>query len=277
MYSINCTGALIDLSIPKVMGIINVTPDSFYDGGKTFETDDILAQAEQMLNEGATFLDLGGYSSRPGAAEVSQKEEMNRVIPALQALTTTFPEAKISIDTFRSAVAIEAAREGACMINDISGGQMDDAMIGTVAKLGLPYIAMHMRGTPQTMTQFSSYEQVTRDVLGYFSEKIAEANSAGINDLIVDPGFGFSKTPAHNFTLLNELELFQKLERPFLVGISRKSFIYKTLGSTPAEALNGTSALHSIALLKGASILRVHDVKEAVECARLVSELKGAR
>ncbi len=258
------------------MGIINVTPDSFYDGGKTTLPREILSQAEEMLNEGASFLDIGGYSSRPGADDVTEDEELSRVLPAVEAICKEFPDTLVSIDTFRSKVARKSIAAGASMVNDISGGQMDTEMIPTVASIQVPYIAMHMRGTPQTMTQFTQYEQVTRDILRYFSEKIAEADALGINDLIADPGFGFSKTRVQNFTLLNELELFQQLEIPLLVGISRKSFIYKTLGTSAAEALNGTTALHSIALLKGASILRVHDVWEAMECVRLVSELGEA-
>ena len=276
MYSLNCKGTLIDLSTPRVMGIINVTPDSFYDGGKTMVVSDILAQAEQMLKEGATLLDIGGYSSRPGADDVSEKEELDRVLPAVDAILKEFPDSLISIDTFRSNIASKVIDHGACMVNDISGGQMDEYMMSTVARLKVPYIAMHMRGTPQTMTQFTDYEQVTRDVLRYFSERIALANKSGINDLIADPGFGFSKTRAQNFTLMNELELFQRLEIPLLVGISRKSMIYKTLGTSAKEALNGTTALHGIALIKGANLLRVHDVSEAIECIRLVSELGDA-
>jgi dihydropteroate synthase len=258
------------------MGIINVTPDSFYDGGKTTLPREILSRAEEMLNEGASFLDIGGYSSRPGADDVTEDEELHRVLPAVEAICKEFPNALVSIDTFRSKVARKAIESGACMVNDISAGEMDTEMLPTVAGIQVPYIAMHMRGTPQSMSQFTEYEQVTRDILRYFSEKIAEADALGINDLIADPGFGFSKTRVQNFTLLNELELFQQLEIPLLVGISRKSFIYKTLGRSAAEALNGTTALHSMALLKGASILRVHDVLEAMECVRLVSELGEA-
>ncbi|KAA3624940.1 MAG: dihydropteroate synthase [Flavobacterium sp.] len=256
------------------MGIINLTPDSFYDGGKTTANREILLQAERMLMEGASFLDLGGYSSRPGARDVSQEEELNRVLPALQAILQEFPEAIISVDTFRSEVARKAIINGAALINDISGGMLDREMINTVGQLKVPYIAMHMRGTPQTMTQNTAYDELTRDVLSYFSGRIKEANASGINDLIIDPGFGFSKTRTQSFTLLNELELFKELELPILIGISRKSMIYKTLGTTPENALNGTTALHSIALLKGANILRVHDVKEAMECITLISELK---
>jgi dihydropteroate synthase len=258
------------------MGIINVTPDSFYDGGKTTVSYEILAQAENMLNEGAGFLDVGGYSSRPGADDVSEDEELGRIIPAVEAICSEFPDALVSIDTFRSKVARKAIETGACMVNDISAGQIDGDMMETVAGLQVPYVAMHMRGTPQTMSRFTDYDQVTRDVLRYFSEKIAEARAAGINDVIADPGFGFSKTRAQNFTLLNELDLFEQLEIPLLVGLSRKSMIYKTLGTSAEEALNGTTALHSIALMKGASVLRVHDVREAVECIRLISELKEA-
>ncbi|MBT8261920.1 MAG: dihydropteroate synthase [Bacteroidia bacterium] len=259
------------------MGIINVTPDSFYDGGKTMAIRDILVQAEQMLQQGATFLDIGGYSSRPGADDVSETDELERVLPAIEAILREFPKALISIDSFRSKIARKAVAHGACMVNDISGGHMDKEMIKTVAGLQVPYVAMHMRGTPQTMTQHTNYHQVTRDVLHYFSKIISEANKAGINDLIADPGFGFSKTRTQNFTLMNELELFQQLEIPLLVGISRKSMIYKTLGVSAKEALNGTTALHSIALLKGVHLLRVHDVKEAMECVRLVSELSDAQ
>ena len=276
MYSINCKGKLIDLTTPRVMGIINLTPDSFYDGGKTTTSREILLQAERMLKEGASFLDLGGYSSRPGASDISLEEELDRVLPALEAILQEFPEAIISIDTFRSEVARKAISMGAALINDISGGMLDREMINTAGQLKVPYIAMHMRGTPQNMTQNTAYDELSRDVLTYFSGRIKEANASGINDLILDPGFGFSKTRAQSFALLNELELFKELELPILIGISRKSMIYKTLDTTPENALNGTTALHSIALLKGANILRVHDVKEAMECITLISELKRA-
>jgi len=277
LYTINCKGALIDLSIPKVMGIINVTPDSFYDGGKTLALLDIISQAEQMINEGATFLDVGGYSSRPGADEVSETEELRRVLPAIEALGREFPDVLISVDTFRSAVAKAAIEHGAALINDISGGKFDVAMIPTAVTLAVPYIAMHIRGTPKTMSTQTNYDNVARDVLFYFSERIAEARTAGINDIIVDPGFGFAKTRQQSFELLNNLELFQGLNVPLLVGISRKSMINKTLQTSPEGSLNGTTTLHSIALLKGASILRVHDVKEAVECVTLLQELKSSQ
>jgi len=272
--TINCKGSLIDLSVPKVMGIINVTPDSFYDGGKTFGLAAILKQAENMLSEGATFLDIGGYSSRPAATDVSEAEELQRVLPAIDAILKEFPKAHISIDSFRSKVAKASVEAGAAMVNDISGGTLDSKMIAAVSTLKVPFIMMHMQGTPQTMTQLTNYENVTRDVLKYFSEKIAEARAAGINDIIADPGFGFAKTREQSFELLGNLELFRQLDVPYLVGISRKSMIYKTLETSAENALNGTTALHSIALLKGASILRVHDVKEAVECIKLLHLIK---
>jgi len=272
--TLNCKGTLIDLTIPRVMGIINVTPDSFYDGGITQAEQNILSQAEKMLSHGATFLDIGGYSSRPGAAEVSQTEELDRVLPAIKAINKAFPNALLSVDTFRSKVAMAAVDAGACIINDITAGKGDVQMLSIAGSLKVPFVAMHMRGTPQTMMQHMDYSNITKEVLFYFSERLAEARRHGINDCIVDPGFGFSKTREQNFELLNKLELFKQLDTPYLVGISRKSMIYKTLESNPHEALNGTTALHSVALLKGASILRVHDVKEAVECVQLLQNLK---
>lgn len=257
------------MSIRRVMGIINVTPDSFYDGGRTFGLREVVAQAETMLSAGAFFLDIGGYSSRPGAEEITVDEEIKRVIPAIEAILKNFPQALISIDTFRSEVAAAAVHSGACIVNDISGGLLDENMLSTVGKLKVPYILMHMRGTPQTMTQKTDYENVTRDVLYYFSERIAAARAQGISDIIADPGFGFAKTRQQSFQLLNDLELFKHLDTPILVGVSRKSMIYKSLEITPQEALNGTTSLNTVALLKGASILRVHDVKEAVECIKL--------
>lgn len=257
------------MSIRRVMGIINVTPDSFYDGGRTFGLREIVAQAETMLSAGAFFLDIGGYSSRPGAEEITVDEEIKRVIPAIEAISKNFPQALISIDTFRSEVAAAAVHSGACIVNDISGGLLDENMLSTVGKLKVPYILMHMRGTPQTMTQKTDYENVTRDVLYYFSERIAAARAQGISDIITNPSFGFAKTRQQSFQLLNDLELFKHLDTPILVGVSRKSMIYKSLEITPQEALNGTTSLNTVALLKGASILRVHDVKEAVECIKL--------
>ncbi len=275
MQTLNCKGTLIDLSVPKIMGIINVTPDSFYDGGRTTNEKEILKQAETMLTEGASFLDMGGYSSRPGAGAVSENEELQRVLPAIEAIIKKFPEAVISIDTFRSTIAQKAVNAGAAVINDISGGSMDPEMFRTVSVLQVPYILMHMRGTPQTMTQLTGYDNITRDILSFFSKRIAQARTAGINDIVADPGFGFAKTRSQSFELMNNLELFNTLDVPYLVGISRKSMIYKTLQTTPENALNGTTALHTVALLKGASILRVHDVREAVECVNLIQNLKS--
>jgi len=272
--TINCKGQLIDLSIPKVMGILNLTPDSFYDGGRLKNDKIILLQAEKMLQDGATFLDLGGYSSRPGADHVPEEDEKQRILPAIELLVKNFPDALLSVDTFRSQIAKESIARGACMINDISGGTLDNEMMATVGKIQVPYVAMHMRGTPQTMTSLANYENVTKDVLFECSEIVQKAKSHTINDIIIDPGFGFAKTAAHNFELLNNLELFSQLRCPLLIGISRKSMIYKTLKTSPQEALNGTTALHSIALLKGAHILRVHDVREAQEVVILLENFK---
>lgn len=274
MYTLNCNDTLVDLSTPKVMGIINVTPDSFYDGSRTETNDAVLRQAEKMLFEGATFLDIGGYSSRPGADHISETEEIKRVLPAVEALVKEFPEAYISVDTFRSKVAKATVEAGAALVNDISAGYMDSDMIAIVAQLQVPYIMMHMKGSPQTMTTMTDYDNLITEVLHYFSERIALARKAGINDIVADPGFGFSKTRKQSFTMLRNLELFEQLDLPILIGISRKSMIYKSLNTTAETALNGTTALHSIALLKGASILRVHDVKEAMECVSLVGNLK---
>ncbi len=273
--TINCRGNLIDLSNPKVMGIINVTPDSFYDGGKTFSEKEILKQAEKMLSEGATFLDLGGYSTRPGADEISDNDEIRRVVVAIESILKNFPEALISVDTFRSEVAKKGIEAGAALINDVSGGNLDAEMYKTVASLKVPYILMHMRGNPQTMAKLTDYQNVTVEVLKDLAEKIVLARAEGINDIIVDPGFGFAKTREQSFQLLNNLELFKNLNVPILVGVSRKSFIYKTLDTSAESALNGTTSLNTVALLKGTSILRVHDVKEAMECVKLFENLKS--
>lgn len=273
MYTLNCNGQLVDLTIPKIMGIINVTPDSFYDGGNTTVLRDVIAQAEKMVQHGATFLDIGGYSSRPGAKDVTEEEELKRVIPVIKALAREFPDTHLSVDTFRSAVAEKAVAAGATMVNDISGGMLDAEMLQTVAKLEVPYILMHMKGTPKTMSSLAEYKNVTKEVLYYFSERIALARKAGINDIIADPGFGFAKTRAHNFEILKHLELFKALDTPLLIGISRKSLIYKTLDTTPEGALNGTTVLNALALQKGANILRVHDVKEAKECVTLLQSV----
>ncbi|PWH83105.1 dihydropteroate synthase [Algibacter marinivivus] len=273
--TINCKGKLIDLSSPKVMGILNITPDSFYDGGSHKNEDEILNHVEYMLNEGATFIDVGAYSSRPNANHVSETEELSRIITIIKLILKAFPETLISIDTFRSEVAKQCIEAGACLINDISAGLLDENMLQTIANLKVPYIMMHMRGTPQTMQQQTEYDDLIKDVLFYFSERIAAAKALGIVDIIVDPGFGFAKTLEQNFELLNKLELFKMIEKPLLAGISRKSMIYKTLDTSAQEALNGTSVLNTIALQKGASILRVHDVKEAMECIKLVESLSS--
>lgn len=276
MQTINCKGTLIDLSTPRVMGIINVTPDSFYDGGNTTSIKTAIKQAEQMLNDGAMFLDIGGYSSRPNATNISEEEEISRVTPVISEIVKKFPNALLSIDTFRSEVAKKAIEAGACIINDISGGTLDSNMLKTVAQLQVPYIAMHMKGTPQNMTSKADYENITKEVIFHFTKILDETKKQGINDVILDPGFGFAKAAAHSFELLNNLELLQSLNTPILAGISRKSMIYKTLNISAKEALNGTTALHMVALQKGANILRVHDVKEAVECIKLVTKLKSS-
>lgn len=271
--TINCNGQLIDLSQPKVMGILNVTPDSFYDGGKHTQLSSIIKSTEKMINEGASFIDVGGYSSRPGGDDISETEELRRVIQVVEALTKTFPEIVISIDTFRSPVAKACVESGAAIVNDISGGLLDPHMLSTVGSLGVPYIMMHMKGTPQTMSSQNTYEDITLEVIKQLSERLAAARAEKINDIIADPGFGFAKDTAQNFRLLSQLELLKHLEIPILVGLSRKSMIYKPLMTTAKEALNGTTALHMIALEKGARILRVHDVKEAMECVTLFNQL----
>ncbi|PHS05892.1 MAG: dihydropteroate synthase [Kordia sp.] len=273
--TINCKGKLINLTTPKVMGILNLTPDSFYDGGKYHDENGIFLQVEKMLGDGATFIDVGAYSSRPGAKHISEQEELKRIVPIVKKLIVKFPNILLSIDTFRSKVAKQCIEQGAALINDISAGEMDEKMMQTVGDLNVPYIMMHMNGTPQNMQQNPTYKNVTQEVLYYFSEKIALARSFGINDTIIDPGFGFGKKNTHNFQLLNELELFKNIELPLLIGVSRKSMIYKTLNSDAQKALNGTSSMNTISLFKGANILRVHDVKEAMECVVLVEKLKS--
>lgn len=271
--TINCKGQLIDLSQPKVMGILNITPNSFFDGGRYSSEKEILAKVEKMLAEGATFIDIGAYSSKPSAEFVSEEEELSRIVPVVQFLVKHFPEILISIDTFRSEVARVCIENGAAIINDISAGNLDDKMLEVIAQYNVPYIMMHMRGTPETMQSMTEYEDVVKEVLLYFSEKIRQARSLGINDLIVDPGFGFAKTIAQNYEVLQKLELFHHLELPILIGISRKSMIHKTLEITADEALNGTTVLNTIALSKSAQILRVHDIKEAVECVKLYEKM----
>lgn len=271
--TINCKGQLIDLSTPKVMGILNITPNSFFDGGKYQNENELLERVGKMLNEGADFIDVGAYSSKPNAEFVSEEEEVSRIIPVLNLLQKHFPEIILSIDTFRAGVAKICIENGAAIINDISAGKLDDKMLETIANFQVPYIMMHMKGTPQTMQTLTQYEDMIKEMLFYFSERIAAARALGINDLIVDPGFGFAKTLEQNYELMQKLELFQILELPLLVGISRKSMIYKTLEINAEMALNGTTFLNTIALTKGAKILRVHDVKEAVECVRLFNKL----
>ncbi len=273
--TINCKGQLIDLSKPKVMGILNVTPNSFFDGGKYKNADEIVAQVQKMLSEGATFIDIGAYSSKPNAEFVSVEEEISRIVPIVELLVQQFPNILISIDTFRSEVAEACILKGAALINDISAGKLDDLMLGVVAKYKVPYIMMHMRGTPQTMQILTEYEDLIKEMLLYFSERIAAARSLGINDLIVDPGFGFAKTIEQNYEILQKMELFQLLELPILSGVSRKSMIYKVLNCNAYESLNGTSVLNTVSLLKGANILRVHDVKEAVECVTLFNKMNS--
>ncbi|MAU15891.1 MAG: dihydropteroate synthase [Muricauda sp.] len=273
--TINCKGELVDLTSPKVMGILNLTPDSFFDGGKYKDEGSILAQIEYMLTHGATFIDMGAYSSRPGAEHVTEEEELRRMIPVIDLVLKKFPDTLISVDTFRSKVASESIEHGAGIINDIAAGNLDDAMFATIAKYQVPYIMMHMKGTPQSMQKEAVYDNLINDLRYYFSEKIQEATSKKINDIIIDPGFGFAKTTAQNYTLLSHLNMFQTFGLPILIGLSRKSMIYKILESSPQEALNGTTALHTVALLKGANIIRAHDVKETVECVKLVEALKA--
>ncbi len=264
---------MVDFSSPKVMGIVNVTPDSFFAGSRQEETVAQLKQVEKMLSEGADFIDVGGYSSRPSAADVPLEEELNRVIPAIQAITKEFPSAILSVDTFRASVADRALDAGAALVNDISAGELDIEMVSTVARWRVPYIAMHMRGNPQTMASQTNYENLLKDIVFYFQQRLLLYADAGIHDVIIDPGFGFAKTVEQNFELLNHLNYLRILERPVLAGLSRKSMIWRTLNTTSDHALNGTTALHAVALLKGASILRVHDVKEAVETIKLLNKL----
>ncbi|MBX2959330.1 MAG: dihydropteroate synthase [Flavobacteriales bacterium] len=267
--SINCDGKIVNLDEPLVMGILNATPDSFFDGGKHTDEKNIIAFVKQQLADGAAIIDVGGYSSKPGAAEVSEKEELNRVIPVIRLLKQEFKDLIISIDTFRSAVAREAIKNGAGLINDISAGELDSKMFDVVAELNVTYIMMHMQGTPQTMQNNPTYQNVTKEVMNYFAEKVNVLHQKGVNDIILDPGFGFGKTLEHNYQLLRELNHFAIFELPVLVGLSRKSMITKALNISSKEALNGTTILNTLALTKGANILRVHDVKEANEVVKL--------
>ena len=270
MYTLNCKGQLLVIDKPMVMGIVNVTPDSFYSGSRQQASENILQTVQKMLDDGASIIDIGGQSTRPGSNYISADEEADRVIPAIEQVIKSIPGAIISIDTFHSKVAKWAVNAGAKMVNDISAGSMDSDMISTVAELHVPYIIMHMKGTPQTMQQSPNYNNVSVEVLDFLIAKKEACRAAGIHDIIIDPGFGFGKTITHNFTLLKQLEVFKMLKVPILAGLSRKGMVYKTLGATAEDALNGTTALNTIALLNGANILRVHDVKEAMECIKLV-------
>jgi dihydropteroate synthase len=275
MFTLNCRGKLVPAQHPLVMGIINVTPDSFYDGSRCDDADAVFRQTERMLREGADIIDIGAQSTRPHSTLISMEEELSRLAGIVDVVTDKFPDAIFSIDTFYSKVAEICIAAGASMINDVSGGQMDVNMIPSAAKLNVPYVCMHIRGTPQTMQQLNEYDDVTKSVIDYFIVKTEECRKAGINDVIIDPGFGFSKNVSQNFELLKNLDKLKMLDRPMLVGLSRKSTVYKTLGVTAEEALNGTTVLNTVALMKGASILRVHDVKEAKECVTLHSHLAG--
>ena len=275
IMTINCNGKLISLERPKIMGILNVTPDSFFDGGKYKDEASVLNQVDKMLNEGATFIDVGAYSSRPGAKEVGEDTELKRITPIVSLIINKFPDVILSIDTFRNNVAKACIENGAAIVNDISAGLHDDNMLSTVAKLNVPYIMMHMRGTPKNMQQQTDYKDILKEVLFYFSERLSAAKALGVKDIIIDPGFGFAKNLEQNFELLKQMEVMSIIEHPLLAGISRKSMIYKTLDVTADQALNGTTALHMACLQKGTKILRVHDVKEAVECTKLYEQLNA--
>lgn len=274
--TIHCNGTPIDCKSPKVMGILNVTPDSFYDGGKFNNQAQIVLQVKNILDQGATFIDVGGYSSRPGAENVSEEEELNRVIPVIELIVEKFPKAIISIDTFRSRVARNAIASGASIVNDISAGSLDAAMMDTVAELKVPYIMMHMQGTPQTMQDQPKYNHIVLEIADFFKKKLEKATLLGIKELIIDPGFGFGKTVAHNYEILQNLSNLTAFGVPVLAGVSRKSMIYKPLNTSPEEALNGTTALHMAALMNGAGVLRVHDVKEAFETIILFNKLQSS-
>lgn len=273
MLSLNCNGRLVNLDQPKIMGILNVTPDSFFDGGQFENIELLVQQATKLIDEGADFLDIGGASSKPGAIPVQEKEELQRVLPAIQAVLDKHPDAIVSIDTTRSRVATEAVKAGAMLVNDISAGNSDSKMLEVVGDLGVPYIAMHMQGTPQNMQNNPQYKNIWIEIQHLLAQTIEKAYSKGIHDVIIDPGFGFGKTVYHNFELLKHIEEFRHLNTPILVGLSRKSMIQKVLGVSAQEALNGSSVLHTLALSKGAHILRVHDVKEAKEVVQLVNQV----
>lgn len=267
--TINCRGKLLDFTSPIVMGILNVTPDSFFAGSRAGNVVSLLEQAEKQLSEGATILDIGGMSTRPGAEMINESTELNRILPAIRAITRAFPEAVVSVDTFRAAIARACVGEGAHIVNDISGGTLDDKMFATVADLNVPYVLMHTRGTPQTMQSLTQYDDVALEILDFFIEKVGVLRGLGVKDIILDVGFGFAKNTEQNFELLKKLSIFKILECPILAGLSRKGMIWKTLGITPEESLNGTTAAHIFALQGGAKILRVHDVKAAIETIRI--------
>lgn len=274
MFTLNCKGRLVTLSQPVVMGILNATPDSFYGNSRVPALEAAVQKAGELLANGAAMLDIGGQSTRPGLPQVDAGTEAARVIPIIKAIHQAYPDALLSVDTYYASVAQQAVEAGACIVNDISGGWLDEAMLRTVASLQVPYICMHMKGNPETMQHHAAYEDITREVLDYFIERIHACTRAGIHDVMVDPGFGFAKTHAHNLRLLHQLGMLAVLDKPILAGLSRKSTIYKTLGTTAEEALNGTTVLNTIALLNGAHILRVHDAKEAHEAILLVERYK---
>ncbi|RRB07182.1 dihydropteroate synthase [Larkinella rosea] len=274
--TLNLRGNVLDLATPVVMGILNVTADSFYAESRVQSVDQAVDQAGIMILEGASVLDIGGYSTRPGAIDIDSEAEANRVLPIFEALVRAFPDFALSVDTFRASVARQAVEAGAVMVNDVSGGTLDPLMFETVAQLGVPYVLMHMRGTPQTMTEHTVYQNLVPDILFEMQEQFLKLRALGQNDILIDPGFGFAKTPQQNFQLLNQLESFQSFHAPLLVGLSRKSTIWRTLNIRPEEALNGTTVLNTIALTKGAAILRVHDVREAVEAIQLLNSCRSA-
>lgn len=277
MFSLNCKGRLYSFTEPVVMGIINATPDSFYAGSRQQHIDDALRKASQMLDEGAGMIDIGGQSTRPGSERVSAEEEAQRVVPVVDAVHRRFPELLISIDSFYASVATAAVEAGASIVNDVSAGTIDEGLLPAVAQLKVPYVLMHMPGDPQTMQAYAAYKNVVTEVFDFFSFRIKKLQNAGIHDLIIDPGFGFGKTAEHNFSLLEHLPFFLQLGHPLMVGLSRKATVYKTLGITASEALNGTTALNTIAVMHGASILRVHDVKEAAQVVRLMAAYKNKK
>ncbi|MEO1051243.1 MAG: dihydropteroate synthase [Bacteroidota bacterium] len=270
--TLKLNGKLLDLSIPKVMGVLNVTPDSFYDGGRYIDTESVTSQAQKMVDENVDIIDIGGYSTRPGAIEVSEEEEKQRVCSAIETIKKAFPELPISVDTFRASVAKAAINTGASMINDVSGSSLDEKMFETVGDLNVPYVLMHMKGNPQTMTQLAQYDNMLFEIMDYFQKKVNILRSFGTTDIVIDVGFGFAKTIDQNYELLRNLSYFQALELPLLAGVSRKSMIYKTLKIKPEEALNGTTVVNTLAILNGANLLRVHDVKEAKETITIINK-----